>query len=97
MFLPKLPSHPYTGSGSDQKVLAPTGSGSATLCPRDFKIENIVEVRSRLTLYFINPFGGFLNKNILCGFLQYNLTGINTYDTCMGIFRSPLHYSPERW
>ena len=26
-----LPLHLYTGSGSDQKVLAPTGSGSATL------------------------------------------------------------------
>ena len=26
-----LPSHLYTGSGSDQKVPAPTGSGSATL------------------------------------------------------------------
>ena len=26
-----FPSHLYTGSGSDQKVPAPTGSGSATL------------------------------------------------------------------
>ena len=26
-----LPSHLHTGSGSDQKVPAPTGSGSATL------------------------------------------------------------------
>ena len=32
-----LPSHLYTGSGSDQKVPAPTGSGSgsATLLFRD--------------------------------------------------------------